>query len=869
MLLLGMAGIITGTLGIRLAHDASWVKIFDNLHWSAATLSAAVLAWLALRTASPEALASRRWFAIGLTGYAVGQLLWDTQIAIAYTDFPAPSDLFYLWLGPCIAYGLLLELQRLEQPRQHLPALLDVLSLTVALLIMVLALYLPKRGDTPMLPLLVLIIYPVSLFAASCIGLIMTAELRLRLSWPWLMFLLGLAVTGLCWMNWNLMALDGTTTDGAWFNISFSIAVLMMAVGAGLWKTEQSDYVLYDRICEGFLRLLPLFTVLMACLAIILINVLEDVPNVVIRLVEIGAPVVILLAMLKQGLLLREHEQLIKTRAALVREEQFTNDIITSLPGVFCVLDVNGRVTSWNPKFVEVTGYSGHEIAGKNVLTFIHESHRTIVQTKNRKSLREEGVSVEADILCKNGQSIPYYFKARRINQDGQAYFVVLGTDISERVQIEDALRKSELKLKALLDFSGVAIGWANEQGNIEYVNHKFTDLFGYTLEDVPTISDWYQRAYPDVEYREKVVALWMTLAMAAKEGDGRVSPLEINVSCKDGRVRTVILIGSWVDSMLLAIFNDITERKIAEKALLESEQRWSFALEGAGEGVWDWNVKTGHVLFSRRWKEMLGYAEDEFENSMAAWEVHLHPDERPEVLAAIDAYFGDMASVFDIEFRMRAKDGSWKWIQARGKVVSCDAEGKPLRMIGTHVDISEKKKFEKLIWKQANFDLLTQLPNRSMFLDRLSQDLKKAHRSALPLALLFVDLDHFKEVNDTLGHQVGDALLVEAAQRINSCVRDSDTVARLGGDEFTVILSQLPEHSHVAKIAQNIITRLAAPFYLGGEIIHVSASIGITLYPTDGVSVEQLIRNADQAMYEAKGQGRNRFSYFSDKISR
>lgn len=178
--------------------------------------------------------------------------------------------------------------------------------------------------------------------------------------------------------------------------------------------------------------------------------------------------------------------------------------------------------------------------------------------------------------------------------------------------------------------------------------------------------------------------------------------------------------------------------------------------------------------------------------------------------------------------------------------------------------DITEKKQSEELIWKQANFDMLTGLPNRRMFRDRLAQEIKKERRAGLSLALLFIDLDHFKEVNDTHGHLIGDDLLIEVARRIRGCTRDSDTVARLGGDEFTVILTQLEDSKFAEVVAQKIINCMAEPFVLVEELVYVSASIGITLYPDDAFEVEQLLKNADQAMYAAKNMGRSRFSYFT-----
>jgi diguanylate cyclase (GGDEF)-like protein/PAS domain S-box-containing protein len=196
--------------------------------------------------------------------------------------------------------------------------------------------------------------------------------------------------------------------------------------------------------------------------------------------------------------------------------------------------------------------------------------------------------------------------------------------------------------------------------------------------------------------------------------------------------------------------------------------------------------------------------------------------------------------------------------------------DGRVYRHVAQFSDITDKKLKDDLIWKQANFDILTKLPNRRLFQDRLGQELKKAHHIGHPLALLFIDLDRFKEINDTLGHARGDQLLAEAALRILGCVREADTVARLGGDEFTVILPEFGNTTHLERIAQNIIQQLSSPFSLQGEgVAYVSASIGITLYPDDATNMEDLLKHADQAMYVAKAEGRNQFSYFTESMQR
>ncbi|HQN64393.1 MAG TPA: EAL domain-containing protein [Methylophilus sp.] len=202
------------------------------------------------------------------------------------------------------------------------------------------------------------------------------------------------------------------------------------------------------------------------------------------------------------------------------------------------------------------------------------------------------------------------------------------------------------------------------------------------------------------------------------------------------------------------------------------------------------------------------------------------------------------------------------------------DANGAVLNYVSLATDITKKKESEDIIWRQANFDPLTNLPNRRMFNDRLNQEIKKTHRADLPLALMFIDLDHFKEINDTLGHAMGDVLLIEAAKRLVGCVRDTDTVglsdhavSRLGGDEFTIVLGELRDINCVELIAQRILDKLSEPYQLGSEKVYISASIGITLYPMDSMNADTLLKNADQAMYAAKRLGRNRFSFFTESM--
>jgi diguanylate cyclase (GGDEF)-like protein/PAS domain S-box-containing protein len=320
-------------------------------------------------------------------------------------------------------------------------------------------------------------------------------------------------------------------------------------------------------------------------------------------------------------------------------------------------------------------------------------------------------------------------------------------------------------------------------------------------------------------------------------------------------------------DGTIAGVFaqgHEITEQKRIEAALRMNNERWNFVIQGSGDAYWDWDLAANALVLSRRWHEMLGLDHEVIRNQLAEAKRRLHPADRAEVFSRIGACLSGTSDGFSCEYRLQAKDGSWKWVHARGKIVARGTDLKPLRMTGTISDITEKKYSEEQIWRQANFDSLTGLPNRALFRDRLAQEVNKAERSGVPFALLFIDLDRFKEANDLLGHDVGDILLARAAERISASVRASDTVARLGGDEFTVIVGELDEASAVDHVAEKILDTLSKPFCLGEEVIYLSASIGITLYPNDAVEPERLVRNADQAMYVAKHAGRNQYSYFT-----
>jgi diguanylate cyclase (GGDEF)-like protein len=299
---------------------------------------------------------------------------------------------------------------------------------------------------------------------------------------------------------------------------------------------------------------------------------------------------------------------------------------------------------------------------------------------------------------------------------------------------------------------------------------------------------------------------------------------------------------------------------KTMTRELRESEQRWAFALEGTGDGVWDWNLRTGLAVTSPRWHEIVACPQLLGNNTMAGWEARIHPDDLADFIDSRTAWLtaANNQSTWVIEHRICCPHVPDKWILLRGMVAERDDHGHPLRVIGTITDITERHAKETSMRHLAQHDALTDLPNRMLFNDRLAQALATVKRNHGRLALIFLDLDNFKPVNDIYGHVAGDKLLQVVAQRLRQSVRAVDTVARIGGDEFVLLLPEMNHPTSAHKLADKICQTMRMPIDLAGQAVEVSCSMGLAIYPEDGTDEETLIRNADLAMYRAKQGGRN-----------
>ena len=360
------------------------------------------------------------------------------------------------------------------------------------------------------------------------------------------------------------------------------------------------------------------------------------------------------------------------------------------------------------------------------------------------------------------------------------------------------------------------------------------------------------------------------TLEMAWSHGNSPQSPtLTVTIDVvpawwQRSSVRTlaVLLVLLVVASRWWTHQKRLEERLRNEQALRASDERLRLALWGTGDALWDWNLQTGRVERTGL-ANLLGYPEEEIESTLYWRDKLTHPEDAEATTTSLQHHLDGQTPYYEAQYRLRSAKGDWLWVLDRGQIVERNKQGLPLRMAGTMRDISDRRRRDDELQYLANYDSLTELPNRTLFQDRLQHALTFAARRDHQVALLFIDLDRFKSVNDSYGHRTGDALLRSVATRLRGSVRDEDTVARLGGDEFTIILEGVTQMQAVSRVVDSLQQAFALPFETGEQSLLISPSIGISVFPSDADCAEKLINHADMAMYSAKESGRNTVRYF------
>jgi diguanylate cyclase (GGDEF)-like protein/PAS domain S-box-containing protein len=308
-------------------------------------------------------------------------------------------------------------------------------------------------------------------------------------------------------------------------------------------------------------------------------------------------------------------------------------------------------------------------------------------------------------------------------------------------------------------------------------------------------------------------------------------------------------------------------ERETAVLALRESEERYALAVCGANDGLFDWDLRRNVIHFSARWKEMLGHAAGEIGSHPEEWLGRIHPEELGEFRQRLEAHLKGQEAHFELEYRLRHRDGAYRWMLSRGLAVR-DGRGEAYRMAGSLTDVTRRKEAEERLLHDALHDGLTGLANRTLFADRLHQTLARSRRRGeYSFAVLYVDIDQFKVVNDSLGHLAGDEALVALARRLETCLRPGDTVARLGGDEFAVLEEDVGDVSQALRIADRIHEELLPPLRVRGHEVFASASVGIARGAERYEHAHELLRDADIAMYRAKRRGRGSSEIFDTSM--
>lgn len=535
------------------------------------------------------------------------------------------------------------------------------------------------------------------------------------------------------------------------------------------------------------------------------------------------------------------------------------------------LLDVNGKHIAVNQRATEMLGYSTEELMSLSVYETSADVEKSLSILK--RLLNGESIPpYERIFRRKDGSHIPVEVNIEAVfdSQGTFSHFQSIWRDTTEHKQAEAKLRESTTRLLSLFEGARDAIIIADpETGIILDVNSELESIMGLPRDKI--IGQHYLSLHPEDQAEENQTyfnrSTHETIGLIELEllncAGGRV-PVEVNASMvhlPNGK------------QVLQGFFRNITERKLAEKKLLDSETRWKFALEGAGDGLWDYNIETGEIFFSSQWKGMLGYAEQDIGNTLDEWKKRVHPDDMPHVIIEMNNLLNGDTTIYTSEHRVRCKDGTYKWVLSRGKVTQAGENHMPLRVIGTHTDITVRKNNEEQIRthiqeietlhnelrEQAIRDPLTGLHNHRHLPDMFSREFSRAARGNFELCVIMIDMDGLKTFNDTHGHHAGDMAIQLFAAQLRKMVRLEDVICRYGGDEFIILMNDTHLNQALKRVEEWRTSIKQIPMEISpNQTYTITFTAGIASYPAHGDNTYDVISHADIALYRGKSKGRN-----------
>ena len=523
----------------------------------------------------------------------------------------------------------------------------------------------------------------------------------------------------------------------------------------------------------------------------------------------------------------------------------------------------DGIVRSFNRGAERIFGYRADEVIGQPVTLLMPERYRDLCVAGLHRYLRTGearvvGGTTELVGLRKDGSAFPIEMSLGETHEHGERLFTGMIRDVTERKRTEDALREARDRFRGIFENAPIGVAMVTLEGRYLQVNHSLCSILGYSEEELQALT-WQEITHPDD------LAASKAFARRIVAGEFPRYHLEKRFLHADGHTVWASLSVSLVrDSegeplYFVSQIQDVTERKEVERIIVESEERFRSLVQYSSDIITILDVDGTIRYASPAVEKVMGYRPEEQIGTNAFGTVH--PDDRDRALDNFAEVLKSPGLHPPLEFRVPHKDGSWRYLE---HIVNNLLDDPAVRgVVINSRDITERKAMQKQLHHQAFHDPLTGLPNRALFMDRLEHALTRANRRGSKIAVLFMDLDNFKVINDSLGHKAGDQLLIAVAERLKAPLRPEDTVARLGGDEFTILVEDISSVGDVARIAVRLAEKLRPPFALGEQEVFATVSTGIALNSPAREQPADLLRHADLAMYRAKHRGKARYEVF------